>query len=172
MQRRTWLKLAIAGTVGTAASLPFLRPLRVRLMPVTRHERQTLRLLVDLLVPRDETPGAVDLGIDRIILARVESLRQEARRLANACLALDRLARGRGEGDFRSATQAAQIAMVMELMADGQSTYVARTLRALRRETMTLYYARPESWAGLGIHAPPQPAGYPGYATPPGRRTP
>jgi len=168
VDRRTWVRLSVAGALASAvASIPFLRRLRVRILPVTDHERQTLTRVVDLLVPSDDTPGAIDLGIDRSILARFEATRQEARRLADVCLALDRLARGLQGSDFLSAAEAAQIEVITGLMVKERNPAVARALRALRRQTMTLYYSRPESWTGLGIHAPPQPAGYPDYADPP-----
>jgi hypothetical protein len=172
MDRRTWAKLTAAGTLAAAAAvLPFLRPLRIRVLPVTDRERGMLARLVDLLVPRDETPGAIDLGVHRSLLAGLEGRPQAARGLAYACLLLDRLSRAHRRADFLDLDEPAQSEVLSQAFGAQAHPVLARTLRNLRRETLTLYYARPESWPGLGIDAPPQPLGYPGYADAPAGRT-
>lgn len=171
MERRTWAKLATAGALAAAAAaLPFLRPLRIRVRPVTDRERGMLARVVDLLVPRDETPGAIDLGVHRSLLAGLEVRPQAAHGLADACLMLDRLSRARRGADFLDLGEPAQSEVLAQAFGPQAHPVLSRTLRNLRRETMTLYYARPESWPGLGIGAPPQPLGYPGYADAPAGR--
>lgn len=170
--RRIWLKLSLAGALIVAASAyPFWRKLRIRLLPITDAERRAVTRIVDLVVPADETPGAIELGIHVAVLATFEASHWDERRLAEACLWLDRRARADHDKDFVELDEPLQIELIAEMAAEPRESDRGRVFRILRNETMARYYARPESWRGLGIDGPPQPVGYPGYADPPRARS-
>lgn len=169
--RRTWLKISLAGLLVAGGIAPFWRRIRIRLRPITDTERHATARMVDLMVPRDESPGAVDLGVHLAILARIETSRWDGQRLAEACMWLDRQARAAHGRDFLGLDEPLQVALMETLEAEPRESDPARAFRALRHETMSLFYARPESWPGLGIDNPPQPAGYPDYADMPRARS-
>ena len=49
--------------------------------------------LVDIMIPRDETPGGVDLGIDQRVIRELRADRSLAKAYAWALLAIDEEAR-------------------------------------------------------------------------------
>ncbi len=169
--RRTWLKISLAGILVAGGVAPLWRSIRIRLRPITDTERHATSRMVDLMVPRDETPGAIDLGLHLAILGRIEASRWDSRRLAQACMWLDQRARADHGRDFLELDEALQIAVMERLETEPRGSDPARAFGALRNETMSLFYARPESWAGLGIDGPPQPTGYPDYADLPRARS-
>ncbi|MCD6672512.1 MAG: gluconate 2-dehydrogenase subunit 3 family protein [Burkholderiaceae bacterium] len=168
LNRRNWLKLAASGTVLPGAGLLTLpRRLRMRIVPITALERAVVSRIVDLLIPTDETPGALRLGIDREVLADIEARRWDARWVAEAALWLDAQARADDGDDFLTLDDARQIALLQRMESAPEGGTPARVFRLLRHATMSAYYARPETWPSLGFDGPPQPAGFPGYAGPP-----
>lgn len=168
LNRRSWLKVTASSTMLPGLGLLTLpRRLRIRLAPITDVERGTVSRIVDLLIPADDTPGALALGIDREILAGIETRRWDARWVAEAVLWLDTQAHDDSSDDFVSLDAPRQVALLarMETAPDGSAP--ARVFRMLRQAAMTSFYGRPESWPSLGFDGPPQPVGFPGYAGPP-----
>lgn len=168
MNRRSWLKVATSSAMLPGFGLFTLpRRLRIRLMPITDVEREVVSRVVDLLIPADDTPGALALGIDREILAGIETRRWDARWVAEAVLWLDAQAHDDGGDDFVSLDGPRQVALLERMEAAPEGSAPARVFRTLRLLAMTSYYGRPESWPSLGFDGPPQPVGFPGYAGPP-----
>lgn len=167
--RRDWLKLAAGGT--TLAVLGGLawqfRRARLRLQPVTDLEHRMITRMVDLFVPRDETPGAVDLGVQQSIFKTLEGDRTRAKIYAEALLNLDRDARAKHGADFLALDAARQESLLEALSQTPQTTPGGYFIRLLRRDTMRFYYARPEVWPSLGFDGPPQPRGFLDYTDPP-----
>lgn len=166
------MKLSLAAVLIVAAGAYALwRKLRIRLVPITDAERRAVTRMVDLVVPADETPGAIDLGIHTAVLATFEASRWDKRRLAEACMWLDLRARADHDKVFVELDEPLQIELIAQMAAEPRESNRGRVFRILRNETMARYYARPESWRGLGIDGPPQPVGYPEYADPPVKRS-
>lgn len=171
LNRRNWLKLTTSGAMLPGAGLLALpRRLRIRLVPITDLERQVVSRIVDLLIPPDETPGALQLGLERELLAGVEKKRWDARWVAEAVLWLDAQARADAGRDFLALDEARQVALMTRMETAPEGSAPARAFRLLRHATMSAYYARPEIWPSLGFDGPPQPTGFPGYASPPAAR--
>lgn len=171
LNRRNWLKLA-----GSGPALPGIgwfgipAKLRRRFVPITATERAVVARIVDLLVPADETPGALQLGIDRTLLAEFESHPREAQRLSEALAWLDGEARTTGADDFLALDEAQQITLLTRMEAAPAGSAPAVIFRTLRQVTMSRYYAHPGTWPMLGFDGPPQPVGFPDYAMPPRSR--
>ncbi len=171
LNRRHWLKLTTSGiTIPGFGVFGLPRRLRIKVTPITDVERRVVARVVDLLIPSDETPGALHFGIDREVLADIERRRYDAQRVAEAALWLDSEARADGFDDFVSLDEARQFALLARMEDSTEADSPARAFRLLRHATMTAYYARPEVWPSLHFDGPPQPAGFPGYANPPRSR--
>lgn len=170
--RRYWLKVAAAGAtlaVLSGAAWQFRRA-RLRLLPVTDHERAMIVRIVDLLVPRDETPGALDLGVHNGVIGDLEGKPARAKFYAEGLLDLDRDAHAKHGADFLALDSVRQESLLQALYDDPRPTRGWRTVRQLRLDTMRLYYARPEVWPSLGFDGPPQPGGFLDYTNPPRTR--
>jgi len=168
MNRRNWLKLTTSGiTMPGFGVFALPRRLRIKLTPITDIERRVVARIVDLLIPSDETPGALHFGIEREVLAEIEGRRYDAQRVAEAALWLDASARADAVDEFVSLDEARQVALLARMESSAEADSPARAFRLLRHATMTAYYARPEVWPSLLYDGPPQPAGFPGYANRP-----
>ena len=167
--RRNWLKLVAGGAaVAMVGGLAWkYRQLRLWLYPIMDHERDMLTRIVDLFVPRDETPGALDLGVHRRVISELAGNRKRAKAYAEALLDLDRNARVKHGAEFLALDAAPQEDLLLALAAAPRSTPGGRFVRLLRYDTMRFYYARPEVWPSLGFDGPPQPRGFLDYTEPP-----
>lgn len=126
-----------------------------------------LTRLVELLVPADETPGAVELGVDRAILARAAQDHELADLLASGCLRLDADAQLHARASWLALSEQQQQASLQRLAGGAPLSFPGRFFWRLRDETLAGYYADPRSWDLLSYRGPPQPVGYADYAEPP-----
>lgn len=173
MTRRDWLKLAAGGaTLTILGGLAWqFRRARLRLHPVTDLEHAMIARIVDLLVPRDETPGALDLGVHQRVIDKLEGDRTLAKVYAEALLDLDRESRAKHGADFLKLDAAQQEGLLQSRSDAPLSTLGGYFFALLRGDTMRFYYARPEVWPSLGFDGPPQPRGFLDYSEPPRTRT-
>lgn len=168
LSRRNWLKFTTSSTLLPGIGwLTIPRRARMRLVPITDLERETVSRVVGLLIPADETPGAVELGIDRTVLQEIEANHWNARWVAEAVLWLDAQAKTDGVDRFLTLDDGRQIALLERMEAAPLDSAPGRVFRLLRHSAMIEYYGLPETWPSLGFDGPPQPAGFPGYAGPP-----
>lgn len=168
-RRRRFLLVAFGalGLSGVFVIGGWWRQIRMRAFPVSDTERSMLRRLVDVLVPRDETAGALDFGIDQRLIAEVERNRPMARRIAEACHWLDRQAGLRHGRRFLELAADETDGILAAMAATGRLSIPHDTFWWLRDRVMDEYYTRAETWAPLGLEGPPQPLGYPDYDQPP-----
>lgn len=126
-----------------------------------------LERIVDTVVPRDETPGAVELGVHTTV--QQEMLANTPLLLACSELfqALDRSARAAHGKGFLDLSAAAQDAQLQALAQAGAGSTGWPALMHLRERTLQLYYAQPASWPALGLAGAPQPLGFMDYTQPP-----
>jgi hypothetical protein len=125
-----------------------------------------LPLWLDTLLPADETPSATQLGIG------VESILREQgggvlRPLQLGCAWLDAEARRLGAADFKAMDVAGREQVAANAVASPARTVQRAFFELTQRIAFAQYYARPESWRGLGYGGPPQPTGYPDHDKPP-----
>ena len=123
---------------------------------------------LDTLLPADESPAASALGVDRRLIDKAAGDAGYRRLLVDGCGWLDRAARRLGAADFAALPERRREALVA-LIADAAPGSAHRIFfETTRWDALFHYYARPESWAGLGYDGPPQPAGFPDHDRPPG----
>jgi hypothetical protein len=129
-----------------------------------------IKAIVDQLIPADDLPGAVDLGIDRQILTSATTDRGVAAFMAAGIRWFDAAARARGGETFAALAAADQIAVAMRAEASPDSAG-GRLFAVLRRQAMSLYYIHPRVTASFPYAGPPQPQGFPDFAQAPRDRS-
>lgn len=135
--------------------------------PLSQEQVADLNRYIDLLVPEDnESPGALSLGIDQLILARCASDHAYRQQLREGLIQLQRLVAARHQHPFAllSNTDAEALISLSEQAKPKRLEH--RLFQQLRSDVMTLYYSRPDSWRSLDYAGPPQPAGFLDYAQP------
>jgi hypothetical protein len=174
--RRRWLSFGLiaAAAAGAGAWLQsprLLRRIRIRLKPLGALEREMLARVVDLLVPADdEAPGATELGVAEIILAKAAHNRELAEVIASGCLLLDTDARRLSGRTWLDLATDGQQSSLQQLADSTTAEFPNIFFRRLRQATLDAYYSNPASWPQLSFRGPPQPAGYGDYTEPPARR--
>ena len=143
------------------------RQIRMRLIPITNTERSIVSAVVDILIPRDDMPGALDLHIDKLLIQKAEVDRPVGRLIAEACHWLDRQAELRHARDFLDLAPMEKNNLLETMAAAGLGSIVSNGFWWLRNGTMELFYSQPVSWEGLGFAGPPQPLGFLDYAARP-----
>lgn len=137
---------------------------------VASPEHAVVERIVDLLVPRDATPGALDLGLQRGVIEWVQADATRTKAVAATVRDLDSAARASQGGGFMALDAARQIELLQALAQATRTRIGGHGFVLLREETMAAYYARPEAWPSLGFAGPPQPLGFLDYTDPPRRR--
>lgn len=125
---------------------------------------RTIAAVVDHMLPGDELPGALALGIDRRIAASTDS--ELLRSLAQGAAWLDGRARAAGASRFTALDVAGREAVLQAALssdAEGADAIV----RTLRNRALTLYYTKPAIMSAFAYTAPPQPEGFPDFQDPP-----
>ena len=137
---------------------------------MTHPQHAVVERIVDLLVPRDATPGALDLGLQHGVMAWVQADSTRTQAVAATVRDLDSAARSSHGGGFMALDAARQIELLQALSQATRTRIGGYGFVLLREETMASYYARPEAWPSLGFAGPPQPLGFLDYTEPPRRR--
>lgn len=146
-----WARAALAAPIGGRSSYPLT----------------ALGPYLDILIPRDETGSATDLGIHRRLVNQARRDRQRMRLLRGGCKWLDFEARARGAGGFTGLDPAAQEAIVARAAGARDGSLPRAFFDTTRDAAVRAYYAEPAVWGALGYRGPPQPAGYMDHAGPP-----
>lgn len=154
INRRHFLWIGVGIASALSVTLPFWRG---RDGPLGATLSDTVRALVDQIVPRDEYPGAIDLDVQVKVM---EAIAGNPSLLANIRTTQTWIESRFGAAHDWHAIAAAALA---EAPASPQYLFVAW----LRGETLRLYYGDPRAWPGLGYPHPPQPLGFLDYRLPP-----
>ena len=151
--RRAFLGGALLAGVGLA-------PLARRyFLAVEARADSMVRVLCDLFVPgHDAVPGAVALGIDRVVADK----RRQTRRGRAALLLLARDLDGRSFFSMTSDAQTAYLKDQLALGAEPGASLNASTLYNIYHDCVYEYLTRPEAWPSIHYRTP-QPHGYPDY---------
>jgi hypothetical protein len=134
---------------------------------VSPAEEETLATYLDTLIPPDQTPGAAELGVAGKIIEKTRSDRLYRRMIKKGLGWLDRRAKSEHGRVFALLGEEDRVQVVTgaSLAFKNSSEYIF--FEKTRRDAFFHYYAHPESWVGLGYDGPPQPMGFPDYASPP-----
>jgi hypothetical protein len=163
LYRRTWLKLLAhspwllvfygkwAGAQQTLAVLP----------------TQELMLLVDTLVPADESPGAVALGIHTAIETSIRAHANYQELLLNGVAWLDRESERRFQARFSELPGESREFLLTVAENSPRNSAQRRLFTVLRKDVIQRYYTDPEAWVQLGFQGPPQPLGFMDFSKPP-----
>ncbi len=163
LSRRGLIALGAAGLAAAALPLAWLMPrLRERRTPDAR----TVAALVDRMVPADEHPGALALGVDRALLKRAGWHTTFRAYLNRFCDLLDAAAEELRDRPFADLPDAERDAVLQRIWASREEH--ADTVFTVRGQIMRAYYSLPATWAALGYRGPPQPLGYHDYREGPG----
>ena len=163
LYRRTWLKLLThspwllvfcgkwVGAQQTLAVLP----------------TQDLKLLIDTLVPADETPGAVALGIHTAIETSIRAHSNYQELLLNGVVWLNRESERHFQARFSELPEVSREFLLTVAESSPRTSAQRQLFTVLRNDVMQRYYTRADAWAQLGYRGPPQPLGFMDYSEPP-----
>lgn len=143
--------LAAAGAASCSddRSTPALRP-------------DSLSAYLDVLIPADEFgPSASELGVAQILLKRAETDQD----LRGLLLVGFRWLDSQTPSGFAALPQAAREQLMTETAGKPAGSLPRSFFDILRHQCFSAYYANPQAWRGLAIDRPPQPVGYPDYAS-------
>jgi hypothetical protein len=130
-----------------------------------QHAQRTIAAVIDLMLPSDELPGAVALGIDRRIQAMADvpprqSLTELKAILAEGVAWLDRRALAAYGRQFLGLDPARR-EVVLSSVTNSKDEGAAAIGWTLRDRAFALYYTHPVVLAAFAYSGPPQPLGFP-----------
>lgn len=153
--------LATSGLATLGVVVPGGRPLAARRPSrFDMHAESTIAAVLDRMLPGDELPGAVALGIDRRILAMENIALKQS--LSDGVAWLDGRARRKKAADFLALDDAGRDA-VLEAALASRAAAAGAISGSLRNLALTLYYTHPTVMAAFAYSGPPQPAGFPDF---------
>lgn len=170
MIRREFIKRGLGSAVllYCAVELPLAYAAEPRDRPgPSRGRPEALPAFVDTLIPADSTPSASQLGLDAALARHAESVENYTRLLELGCEWLDATAKRLHGVSFAHLKSSLREAVVTLAETSPENSIPRIFFDRVRYDLMGLYYAAPASWDGLGLEAPPQPAGYPDFAKAP-----
>lgn len=134
-------------------------------------EAGTVTVLVDRLIPATDLPGAVAIGIDRRIadLAAVSpqlNLTELQQILVAGSAWLDTRARVEGAAGFRALPEERQLDLMTAAFASDDPA-ARKMMLVLRHRVMSLYYSDNRIKMAFAYTGPPQPEGFPDFASAP-----
>ena len=165
LSRRLLLKLIIA-----TGLFPLLRPVQSLGQDKSgqvKLDRLTLDAFIDRLIPADETPGAVELGVTKQLLDKAKMNRRYSNLLIKGCDWLDQQARSQGYTSFSLLPLNHQEAIIQQAADSPRRTLPGVFFKRLWKDTCFYYYSHPEVLKRLTYAGPPQPAGFLDYSSPP-----
>jgi hypothetical protein len=123
--------------------------------------RATLDAFIDTVIPRDETPGALDAGVSDAVLATLQSQPEVARMLETGLEALERASRAHCGFPFSSASTEDRQAL-LQILAEGreppgwgpEGPLIGPFWNIARGFIVRLFYGSPAGWAEVGFPGP------------------
>jgi len=127
----------------------------------------TLSAYLDTLIPRDDSPGALDVGgLEHMLASSAGDLKLKVL-IHHGTVWLDKRAREAYQASF-SALDAAARELIVENASQAPKNSIPRAFfEETRRVAMRHFYAHPSTWPALNYQGPPQPTGFPDYTRPP-----
>jgi hypothetical protein len=166
VSRRSFVKLlALLGSLPALWRSPAAQSKQQAPLPET-----TLKALIDTLVPADETPGAVELGIPGLLLKTLQRAPQHQALVQQGCQWLDRQARQLGAVSFAGLNAGQREAVLQQLEKLPADTIELRFFHSTRFFVFKHYYGDPRIWSSLSYPGPPQPRGFMNYQQSPAKQ--
>ncbi|MCG6551206.1 MAG: gluconate 2-dehydrogenase subunit 3 family protein [Candidatus Magnetominusculus sp. LBB02] len=159
--RRDFLRLTVGGGLLLVSAYLFKEIFRPA--QLSAGEQRTLDALVDSLIPEDETPGALRLGVPQAIKLKAAADSRYRYLIKRGCAWLDMTARGQNAESFESLKAEGRDAIIGKAINSEVESLPKIYLYQMRNDAFHYYYGHRESWAVLGYDGPPQPCGFPDY---------
>jgi len=153
--------------LGWAGSAAWIAPAALDAAPEPAPDfERSLQAWAETLFPGDDdAPGAGELELHRSLIDLATATPNYPALLRAGAAWID--AEAGAKQAFADLDVDDREAIVARAEMAGRGTPPRQFFNYTRRDLAELYYARRESWAGLGLPHPPQPIGFPDYAQPP-----
>ena len=122
---------------------------------------------LDTLLPADTTPSASQLEVDKALVALAKRDPSLDQLLTLGCTWLDSEAKQLGSKNFSTLGESLRERVVAQAEGSPPGGLPATFFQVVLTLAYRYYYARRESWIGLGFSGPPQPVGFPDHTQPP-----
>ena len=126
-----------------------------------------LPAFLDTLIPEDISPSASQLNVGPDLIGRARRESDFERLLILGCTWLNEQSLKQGKQLFENLDEVSRIAIVKIAEQSADRSLPRVFFIAVRHYAFEIYYAHPETWVSLGYTGPPQPVGFPDYASPP-----
>ncbi|RBP53501.1 gluconate 2-dehydrogenase subunit 3-like protein [Arenicella xantha] len=158
MQRR--LVLASAITLGGAALWGLNRPKSDQHGTPRKQPETTLASMIDTLVPRDEFPGGIDIGLDQTIAQQMAQQPKLNQLIARLLPIIERSAVTEYHRAFYRLTIDQREAQLSKHWYQSTNPIVRRDFMQFRRHVLAQYYESPIGQQSMGYQ---HPTTYPNY---------
>jgi len=174
---------------------PDIPPYNKKVLFFNEHQYALVATLAALIVPTDDDPGDTETGVADYIDTLIARSEKKQTIYTKGLKWLDEfsLARYGSSKDYLNLSLKEQIDL-LRLIDETQSMYYrsvsdfwqrvdrkidqiwsdmfgvgrnSKFFKIIRQDVLNGYYSHPASWKGVGYFGPPQPNGYPDFASPP-----
>lgn len=123
--------------------------------------------MVDAIVPADEYPGAINLGVNIKLLTHVKKNKNYLQKITSAMAELQQGAQLTQAQDFYQLSLDQRVNIITRMMKSKNTSQNTRIqLSSMRAKTITEFYRSDEAFKMLAYH-PPAYGGYPDYHSAP-----
>lgn len=168
LSRRRFVKLGIVSVAfsllaGLGYKLKLFGTKNTQVTPLSSTEHQALTAYINMLIPADDFPGALDLGIHHKVSKSARQNRYLRKRIKKGASWLNRQANNRYKKPFHhlATEQQEQIVDLSEKAPNGSAEF--KFYLSVRNEAFHWFYADARSWKFLCYDGPPQPKGFMDY---------
>ena len=159
--RRDFLRYALGAGLIAASGFLFFDVVRPsKLAPA---QTEALKVLLDTLIPEDESPGALRLGVAKKIISKTAEDSDYRTTVKAGCRWLDKMARKHGEKRFQDLTGRDRDLVIGEALNSAYGSLPLIFMENVRSDAFYYYYGHPAAWGQLAYPGPPQPNGFPDY---------
>jgi hypothetical protein len=130
---------------------------------LTTSETRALKALVDALIPEDQTPGALRLGVADIIISNTTTDSRYRTTVKAGSRWLDKMAKRQGASHFSELDGEHRDLVIGKALAASTDSLERIFMETMRAEAFEYYYSHPASWTQLAYCRHPQPDGFPDY---------
>lgn len=126
-----------------------------------------MQAYVDALIPADETPGALELGVHLRFQEQVKDMWYYEEIIREGAAWLDKQAQTRWSRRFHELDGMRRDELVYSLEKSDRRSIHHKFFRRTRKDVFRLYYSDSRGWPGISYAGPPQPIGFPDYTAMP-----
>ncbi|WP_439103952.1 gluconate 2-dehydrogenase subunit 3 family protein [Celeribacter marinus] len=166
LTRDAWLKplrsfqLSRRLVLKLIACAPVLASGAAHAASVSNPDIERLTRLVDVIVPKDETPSASELNVHTYLVTLGDQIDNYALLLREGSAWLEASSQKKFNKAFVTTT-ASEADQVLRLAMRYPELHLPRVFAArMVQDVLKIYYAIPATWPSLGFDGPIQPAGF------------